>query len=74
MGVENGKCCSALQSVYLTLVLTIFFFDYLAPLFHYPLPGDEAALNGGLTVKPDQDSLDEKTHSQVQLCLVPCPG
>ena len=71
MGVENGKCCSALQSDYLALVLTIFFFDYLAPLF---LPGDEAALNGGLTVKPNKDSLDEKTHSQVQLCLVPCPG
>ena len=71
MGVENGKCYSALQPDYLALVLTIFFFDYLDGLFP---PRDAASLDGGFTVKPNEDSLDEKIHSQMQLCLVPCPG
>ena len=37
-------------------------------------PGDKAAINGGLAAKPNEDSLNQKTHSKMQLCLVPCPG
>ena len=37
-------------------------------------PGNEAAINSGLAIEPNEDPLDQKTHSQVQLRLVPCPG